>query len=142
MRSKEVIVKLSPCDTNLQDPTLITIRDAKTRAPIDCSNLIPCKQEGISCSRLIAKQMAKHLLKRVSNGQTLPKAISLELPKVQESLDQDKDGKLWTYRAGKWKIIKKSCAGIDIVSFAKTIIDPELTSPPPLKKPILPPEED
>ncbi len=42
MRSKEVILVLSPCDSDLTDSTLQTIQDAKRKGPIYCSNFELC----------------------------------------------------------------------------------------------------
>lgn len=124
MRGKEVILQLSPCDNNLADPTLVTIRDAKRKGPVYCSNVDSCQsrshREGIFCVRRIAQQMASFVVERVENGETRQQALDSE---VQDYLDSGPDGKFWTFRNGKWEIVnnKRQAMG-DISSFADTII--------------------
>ncbi len=124
MRSKEVISQLSPCGNDLTDPTLVTFSDSKRKGPVYCSNVGPCQSrshiEGISCVRLIAKQMAGFVVERVEGGETRSQALDSE---IQDYLDSGPDGKFWTFRDGKWKIVKnKRQAMGDISSFADTII--------------------
>lgn len=124
MRKIEAVARISPCDNDFTDPKLQTIEDAKRIGPVICSNIKVCRalsyRENISCTRLVAQEIAIYVSDRIINNETREQAMDSE---VQIYLDKGPGGKYWTLRNGKWEVaMTKRRAMGDIVAFANTII--------------------
>lgn len=122
MRSRELILKIPPCDVDYTDPSMQTFSNVLIRDHAPCTNLRECvnrsRMEKIQCTRRIAHQMAGFILE---SRLDFPQAVEKE---KTEWIENAPNGRFWVNRDGKWQVVqgKENVIG-DIVTFAETIID-------------------
>lgn len=128
MRSLALIEKALPCDNDLTDPKIQTIKDVKEKGSVTCLNWNECKKRGkkenIFCSQRIGAEMAANLIKfhKIRNLETLDQVIGKEKVEVQRQFGEK--NKFWVQRQGQWLVVKGLDSAInDIADFARTVLD-------------------